>query len=241
MDETAPPAAPESNASWKTWLRGVVLALIVAGPVAFYALGLHEYFAWSELRSNLDKVEQGVKENLLVALILFFLIYMLMAALSVPIAWMMTVAAGALFGRFLGGGVAVTAATCGATLAFLSSRFLLRDWVQNRFGRYLETLDRGIEKDGAFYLFSLRLVPFVPFFVLNLGMGMTPIRAWTYFWVSLIGMLPGSLLYANAGQSLAGLQSPRDILTWEVIVSFVLLGVAPLIFRKALAWVKRTD
>jgi len=227
---------PELAAAKRPWLRWLVLVVLVAAVGGFYALGLQEYFSWDGVRSSAGDLKAEVDDNLLSAAVVFVALYTIMAGLSVPAAWILTVVAGALFGRFLGAGVALLGATSGATLAFLSSRFLFRDWVQAKFGHRLAAFNRGFEKDGAFYLFSLRLVPIFPFFVINLGMGLTPIRTWTFFWVSLLGMLPGSFLYANAGSELATLQSPRDILSPTVIVSMVLLGIAPLVFRKLLQW-----
>ena len=235
MSQTEP-AAPK-----RTWLRWLVLAILLAGFAAFYTFGLHEYFSFTWMRNNIERLRSDAEGNLPIALLIFFAIYTLLTAFSVPAAWVLTLVAGAVFGRVFGAGVAVLAATCGATLAFLSSRFMLRDWIQRRFGHRLEAFNRGLEKDGAFYLFSLRLVPIFPFFLINLGMGLTPIRTWTYFWVSLLGMLPGSFLYANAGYELATLDSPQDILSLGVIVSLVLLGIAPLVFRKLLQWRNRAS
>ncbi len=222
-----------------SWLRWFVLLVMVACVIGFYAFGLHEHLSFDNVRANLDAIDVQVQGNLLLAAVVFFLLYTAMTALSVPAAWVLSLLAGALFGHVLGVGVALLAATCGATLAFLSSRYVLRDWVQGRFGKYLETLNRGIEQDGAFYLFSLRLVPFIPFFAINLCMGLTPIRTWTYFWVSLAGMLPGCLLYINAGTKLRELQRPSDVLSPGFILSFIALGLAPLVFRKMLRWRKR--
>jgi uncharacterized membrane protein YdjX (TVP38/TMEM64 family) len=231
---------PEVDAAGRSgWLRWLVLALLLAGIVGFYAFGLQDYFSFASIRANRDVLKAQVDDNLVAAAIVFFVAYAALTALSVPAAWILTLLAGALFGRALGTGIALLAATCGATLAFLSSRFLFRDWVQARLGHRLEAFNRGVEKDGAFYLFSLRLVPIFPFFLINLGMGLTPIRTLTYFWVSLVGMLPGSFIYANAGYELGTLESPASILSPGVIVSLVLLGIAPLMFRKAAQWMGR--
>src|SRR5688572_13949634 len=129
----ADPAMPRRSA---TWLRWLLVLIFVAGIVGFYAFGVHEYFAWETIRANLDAIQRWVAENLLAALVLFFLLYTLITAFSLPVSWVLTLIAGALFGRLLGVSVALTAATCGATLAFLSSRFLLHDWVQDRLGKY---------------------------------------------------------------------------------------------------------
>ena len=148
----------------------------------------------------------------------------------------MTLVAGALFGRWLGTAVVSLASTVGATGAFLMSRYLLRDWVQARFGERLRSINRGVEIEGGFYLFTLRLVPVVPFFVVNLGMGLTPIRVGTYAVVSWAGMLLGTFLYVNAGTALANVDSPSEVLSPKVLSSLALLGVAPLLFRKLVDW-----
>jgi uncharacterized membrane protein YdjX (TVP38/TMEM64 family) len=223
----------------RTWLRWLVLAVLLAGFGAFYAFGWNGYFDFDNVKENLGSFKSQVDDNLVLAVIVFFVLYAVLTALSVPAAWILTLLAGALFGRFLGAGVALLAATIGATLAFLSSRFLLGNWVQAKLGNRLEAFNRGIEKDGAYYLFSLRLVPLFPFFLINLGMGLTSIRTWTFFWVSLVGMLPGAFLYANAGAELQSLQSPQDILSPVFLVSLALLGIAPLAFRKAVQWMGR--
>ncbi len=166
----------------------------------------------------------------------FFAVYVLVAALSIPGAAVMTLATGAVFG--LGWGLLIVsfASSVGATLAFLVARFLLRDGVQRRFGRRLTAINRGIERDGAFYLFALRLVPAFPFFVINLAMGLTPIRTATFYVVSQIGMLPGTVVYVNAGTQLGQVESLGGILSPGLIGSFVLLGLFPLVARKGLEW-----
>jgi uncharacterized membrane protein YdjX (TVP38/TMEM64 family) len=221
------PASP----SRPVWIRWSILAVLVSGVAGFYVFGLQEYLSWDALRANAGTLQSRVDDNLFLALFLFFALYAVLAGFSVPAAWILTLVAGALFGRFLGAAVALLAATVGATLAFWTSRFLLHDWVQARFGSRLEAFNRGLEKDGAFYLFSLRLAPIFPFFLINLAMGLTPMRAATFFWVSLIGMAPGSFLYANAGSELATLR-----LSWTLMASLALLGIAPLAIRKLLQW-----
>ena len=124
------------------------------------------------------------------------------------------------------------AATVGGTLAFLCTRYLFRDWVRQRFGDRLATVNRGVERDGACYLLALRLVPFVPFFLVNLGMGLTPMRVRTFLWASLLGMVPGTFLYVNAGTELGRLTSPLGILSPNVLLSLTLLGVVPLVLRR---------
>lgn len=222
----------------RSWLRWLVLLVVLAAFGGFYAFGLHDYLSLPYLRANLDAFKGWVDDRFVLALAGFFALYVVLTAVSFPGAWVLTLLAGALFDLWLGSAVALLGATLGATLAFWSSRFVLRDWVQGRFGTRLEVINRGVEKDGAFYLFSLRLVPLFPFFVINLAMGLTPMRTWTYFWVSLIGMLPGCLLYINVGRTLAELESTRDLVSPGFLISLALLGVAPLVFRKTLQWLR---
>lgn len=237
---SAPPAAsPRPGPSWKRWAVAGAVVLAIAG---FYALDLHRYLSWVYLKGNVETLKGQVRQHLVLATVLFFLIYATVTALSLPVAAPLSLIAGALFERrWLGTTVVLLAATLGATLAFLTSRYLFRDLVQRRFGARLEPINRGVERDGAYYLFTLRLVPAFPFFLINLAMGLTRMRTWTFFWVSLVGMLPGTFLYVNAGTELSGIQEPKDALSPSVIASLALLGIAPLLLRKALQWRKRTD
>jgi uncharacterized membrane protein YdjX (TVP38/TMEM64 family) len=225
--ETSPPAPPR----WPRWALAAALALAV---VCFYALGLYRYFTWDFVRGHLDAWQARVRENLPGALLLFFLVYVAATALSLPAAATLTILAGALFGRWLGTAVVSVASTLGASLAFLSSRTVLRDWVQQRFADRLRPLNEGVARDGAYYLFTLRLVPAAPFFLVNLGMGLTPMRLAAFAAVSWLGMLPGTFLFVNAGTELATLDSPAGLLSWPVLASLALLGVAPLAFRHLL-------
>lgn len=171
----------------------------------------------------------------------FFGIYVLVTSLSIPGATVMTLAAGAIFGLATGTLLVSFASAIGATLAFLISRAVLRDWVQQKFGSYLEGINRGVEKDGAFYLLSLRLIPIFPFFVINLVMGLTPIRTLTYYLISQIGMFPATMVYVNAGAQLGSVDelSAEGILKPGLILGLVLLGVFPLIVRAIMEWVAR--
>jgi uncharacterized membrane protein YdjX (TVP38/TMEM64 family) len=220
--------SPRRSPSWPRWALAAGLMLAVA---AFYALGLHRWASWVSLRDRLDLLRDQVGQHLLPSLALFFLVYVAGTALSLPVAAALSLAAGALFGRWVGTGVVVVAATLGATLACLASRFVLRDWVQARFGDRLRALDEGVARDGAYYLLSLRLVPAFPFFLVNLGMGLTRLRTWTFAWVSLLGMLPGTFLYVNAGTELGRIDSPGEVLSPGVLISLALLALVPLGLR----------
>lgn len=225
--------------SWPRWLLAGMVLLAVA---AFYAFGLHHYLSWESIRANLDEWQAWTNENLLLAVVLFFCGYVLVTALSLPVAVYLSLLAGALFGRWLGTAVVSVAATLGATGAFLLSRYLFRDMVQRRFGERLAAINRGVEREGAFYLFTLRLVPAVPFFLINLGMGLTPMRVSTFALVSWVGMLPGTFIYLNAGEALGSLESPAGILSVEVLVPLILLGLFPLAVRKGVQlWTRKQN
>ncbi|NDY95449.1 FAD-dependent oxidoreductase [Wenzhouxiangella limi] len=212
-------------------LRLLLIALFIAAIAAYFALDLGQYFNLDTLRGQRDSLLRFAEQNLALTLSVYMLVYIVMAALSVPGAAVLTIAGGALFG-VLWGTVAVSfASTIGATLVFLAARFLFRDSIQKRFGRRLEAINKGVERDGAFYLLALRLVPAFPFWVINLVMALTPIRTWTYYWVSQLGMLPATIVYVNAGTQLAQIESTGDILSPGLIGAFVLLGLLPLILR----------
>jgi pyruvate/2-oxoglutarate dehydrogenase complex dihydrolipoamide dehydrogenase (E3) component/uncharacterized membrane protein YdjX (TVP38/TMEM64 family) len=216
----------------------LVLALLALLVAAFFILDLGQYFSLAYLKSRQAAIDGYYRDNAILAVAVFFIVYVTVTALSLPWAAVMTLAAGAVFGVIWGTIIVSFASTIGATLAFLASRFVLRDSIQARFGDRLKALNAGIEKDGAFYLFTLRLVPAVPFFVINLAMGLTPIRAWTFYWVSQLGMLAGTVVYVNAGTQIARIDSLRGILSPTLLASFTLLGVFPLIARKIVGVVK---
>ena len=212
--------------------RLLLAALILGLIVVFFAFDLGRYFQLEYFKARQMAIEEFRRSNPLVAAGLFFLGYVLVAALSLPGAAIMSLAVGAIFG--LAGGTLIVsfASSIGATLAFLLSRFLFREAVRGRFGDRLRAVDAGLEKEGALYLFALRLVPAFPFFVINLVMGLTRVRTWTFYWVSQIGMLPATLVYVNAGTQLATLTSVRGLLSPILIGSFVVLGVFPLVARR---------
>ena len=213
--------------------RLAVALLVVVALLAFFAAGGHRYFTFDNLKAQQAAVEGWRAAHPWRAALAFFTLYVAFTSLSLPAASIMTLLAGAVFGAGIGIVLVSFASALGATVAMLAARFVLRDWVQGRFARQLKPINRGIEKDGAFYLFTLRLIPAVPYFVINLAMGLTPIRAWTFYWVSQVAMLPATALYVNAGTQLARLDSLRGILSWELIGALVLLGIFPLIAKRA--------
>jgi pyruvate/2-oxoglutarate dehydrogenase complex dihydrolipoamide dehydrogenase (E3) component/uncharacterized membrane protein YdjX (TVP38/TMEM64 family) len=213
--------------------RRLLLAVLILGlTAAFFALDLGQYFQLGYFKSKQAAIEEFRRSTPLVAGALFFVAYVAVAALSLPGAAIMSLAAGAIFGLPWGTVIVSFASSVGATAAFLSSRFLFRDWVQSRFGGRMRAIHSGLENEGAFYLFALRLVPAFPFFAVNLLMGLTRIRIRTFYWVSQIGMLPATLVYVNAGQQLGTISSIRGLLSPWLIGSFVLLGMFPLIAKR---------
>jgi len=219
--------------------RKIGLVLLLALLVGlFFVLDLGQYLNLAYLKSQHANLLEWKSANPTQSALLFFLVYVVVTAVSLPGATVMTLAIGAIFGLFWGLVLVSFASTLGATLAFLIARFVLRDSVQNRFGDRLKPLNQGIEKDGAFYLFGLRLVPIFPFFIINLVMGLTPIRTWTFAWVSQVGMLAGTVVFVNAGTQLARIDSLSGILSPGLLFSFILLGVFPLMAKKILSVIK---
>lgn len=217
----------------------LLLAVAIAGLiVTFFVLDLDQYLSLAYFKSQQVAISDHFHNHPIETLLLFFVLYVAVTSLSLPGAALLTLVAGALFGVLWGTLVVSFASTLGATLAFLSARFLLRDWVQGRFGTNLKTINDGIARDGAFYLFTLRLVPAFPFFVINLVMGLTPLRTATFAWVSQVGMLAGTLVYVNAGTQLAGLDSVSGILSPGLLVAFTLLGLFPLLAKWLVATLK---
>lgn len=219
--------------------RLALLALFIAALTAWFALDLGQYLTLDALKAQQAAIEQFYQANPLLVLAAFFLIYVALTALSVPGAAIMTLAAGAFFGVATGTVLVSFASSIGATLAFLGSRYLFRDAVQARFGAQLRGINEGVARDGAFYLFSLRLVPVFPFFAINLLMGLTPIRTWTYYWVSQLGMFLGTVVYVNAGTQLAQIGSLSDIASPGLLGSFAALGLLPWVGKWIMALIKR--
>ena len=222
----------------KSLQKLIVFALLAVAIIAFFAFDLSHYLSFAFLKENQLQFNDYYQANPVLVSASFFIIYIISVALSVPGATLLTLIGGAVFG-FVWGLVLISfASSIGATLAFLVSRFLLRDSIQNRFGSHLERINKGIEKEGAFYLFTLRLVPVFPFFLINLVMALTPIKTSTFYWISQIGMLAGTAVYVNAGTQLGQLESASGILSLPLIISFTLLGIFPLIAKRLISLLK---
>lgn len=219
--------------------KTVIIMLIIILVMVFYLFDLGQYINLDYLKSQKQAIQDYYTMQPLYTMTLFFIAYVVMAALSLPGAAIMTLAGGAIFGLVKGTILISFASTIGATLAFLISRTLIRDYIQTKFGDSLASINEGIKKDGPFYLFTLRLVPVFPFFIVNLVMGVTPIKTSAFYWVSQLGMLAGTMVYVNAGTQLGQLESVSGILSPALIGSFVLLGVFPLIAKKGVEFYKR--
>lgn len=220
-------------------INKIIIVIIIIGLVAaFRIFSLGDYFTLSYIKESQTRFQVLYSEHRLGVIAAYMGIYILVTSLSLPGAAVMTLAGGALFGLVTGTLVVSFASTIGATLACFVARFILRDWVQGKFGERLKTINEGIEKEGSFYLFTLRLIPVFPFWLINLVMGLTKMRLLTFYWVSQLGMLPGTIVYVNAGKELAKIESLGGILSPSLIVSFVILGLFPLITKKILGWYK---
>lgn len=220
-------------------VRVFLILVVVCAVVLFFAFDLERFMRFSYLKAQKEHFTAFYENHVLLTIGIYMGIYILVTALSLPGAAVMTLAGGAIFGLLTGTVVVSFASTIGATLAFLVARFVFRDYVQTRFRSRLSAINRGMEKDGAFYLFTLRLVPVFPFFVINLAMALTPIRTITFCLVSQAGMLPGTMVYVNAGAQLGELSSMRGILSFDILLSFALLGIFPLIAKKAVNMIRK--
>ncbi len=213
-------------------MKKIVLLVIAVIIALVFAFDLHSALTLNGLKNGLDQFRSFQAESPWLVAGAFFLAYVVVTAFSIPGAAVMTLGAGALFGLLHGLVLVSFASTLGATLAFIGARYLLRDTVQSKFGKRLKAINQGVEREGAFYLFTLRLVPVFPFFLVNLLMGLTAMKVWTFFWVSQVGMLAGTAVYVNAGTELAQIDSLSGILSPGLILSFALLGVFPLLAKK---------
>lgn len=215
--------------------KAIIALLVVAAIALFFGMGLDQYLTLGALKENQGKFAVMLEQHPWRVTLSAFVLYVVVVALSLPGATIMGLATGALFGFWYGTLLVSFASTIGATLAFLASRYLLRDFVRHRFGSRLNVIDEGMAKDGALYLFLLRLMPIFPFFLINLLMGLTHIRTATFYWVSQIGMLAGTMVYVNAGTQLARIDNLSGILSPVVLLSFALLGIFPLVAQ----WIVR--
>ncbi|MGI1679841.1 MAG: FAD-dependent oxidoreductase [Cellvibrionaceae bacterium] len=220
--------------------KKIIIVLIISLAIAvFFIFDLQEWLTFEKLQASQSAFDEKFNRQPWLVGFSFFLFYVAVTALSLPGAAIMTLAAGAFFGLWLGLLIVSFASSVGATVAFLVSRYLFRDAIQNKFGDKLSAFNEGVEREGGFYLFTLRLVPVFPFFVINLLMGLTPIKAKTFYWVSQVGMLAGTFIYVNAGTQLSELESASGIFSPGIIISFVLLGIFPWVAKRIVDFVKK--
>ncbi len=229
---------PEPTPGKGLGARLALAALLGLGIAAFFALGLHRQLTLEALKASLDVWRQWAHQRPVASAAGFFAAYVAVTGLGLPGAAVMTMAGGALFGFVEGLVLASFASTLGATLSCLSARYLLRHWVQQRLGPRLEPVNQGIQREGAFYLFTMRLIPVLPFFAINLIMGLTPMPTRTFAWVSQLGMLPGTAVFLYAGTRLALVESLSDVLSPEILTAFALMGLFPLLARKLVSWLR---
>lgn len=210
----------------------VILLVIVGAIVAVKVFHLDQYLTLSYLKGSLDTLKALYENHSLMVIAGYFVIYVLTTSLSLPGASPLGLVGGALFGFWTATLLVSFASTIGATLSCIVSRFLLRDWILSRFGDRIAKVNEGIEKEGAFYLFTLRLIPAFPFWMINLAMGLTTMSLFKFYWVSQIGMLPGTMVFVNAGTELAKIESVKGIFSPGLIISFALIGIFPIAVKK---------
>lgn len=220
-------------------VRALVLAVFVVAFIGFFAAGGPQYFSFENLKAQHSALDAWRSRHPWQAALGYFALFVGYTALSLPAAGLLTIGAGAIFGMGWGMLIASFGAVLGSTVAFLAARFVFRDWVERRHGRRFARISAGVAKEGAFYLFTLRLVPGVPYFLINLAMGITPIGLWTFYGVSQLAMLPSTMLYANAGTQLARLHSPQDVLSWQLLAALAALGLFPLVAKRAVEMTRR--
>jgi uncharacterized membrane protein YdjX (TVP38/TMEM64 family) len=222
-------------------IKKAILVLVLLGAiVAYFVFDLGQILSLENFKASQSEIVAAKDSNPILYIAGFFILYVAVTGLSIPGAAIMSLVAGALFGVLVGTIIVSFASTLGATLAFLSARFVLRDWVQGKFGERLRAIDEGLEKDGAFYLFTLRLIPVFPFFVINLLMGLTRIKTRTFFWVSQLGMLPATIVFVNAGTQISRIESTSGLLSPTLIASFVALAFFPWAAKGIVALVQRS-
>lgn len=216
----------------------ILLSLLIVLIILFFVSGVGDYISLDNFKSNQAGINEYFNTNPVYSGIIFVCVYILLTTLSLPAAGIMTLMGGAIFG-FIWGLILVSfSSSLGATFAFLLSRYLFRDTVQKRFSHRLGPINEGIKKDGALYLFTLRIVPIFPYFMINAAMAMTPIKTIIFFPVTLIGMLPVSAIFVNAGLQLSRIESPDDILSIRLIASLLMLGIFPFLAKKTFDFIK---
>lgn len=220
-------------------IKSLIIIFFLSSIIAGFFFDIGQYLSFETIKEQHEKLILLIDGNFIFYFILFFFIYIIVTAFALPFAAIKTVLAGALFGLIPGVILTSFASSIGSTLCFLMSRFVLRDFVQNKYSKYLDKINRGIKEDGVYYLFFLRLSPIFPFFIINLVFGLTKMKAMTFYTISQIGMLIGTVVFVNAGVQLSKISSMSDILSFNLILSFILIGLVPLIIKKLIQIIKK--
>jgi len=220
-------------------IKSFIIIFFLASMMAGFFFDIGQYLSFETIKEQHEKLILLIENNFIFYFILFFFIYIIVTAFALPFAAIKTVLAGALFGLIPGVILTSFASSIGSTLCFLMSRFVLRDFVQNKYSKYLGTINKGIKEDGIYYLFFLRLSPIFPFFIINLVFGLTKMKTMTFYIISQIGMLIGTVVFVNAGVQLSKISSMSDILSFNLILSFILIGLVPLIIKKLIQIIKK--
>lgn len=218
----------------RIWLVLIILSLISA----FYLSGAYQHFSLENIQHHLKDLKEFKQQQPVYFFTLYFGIYFLLTALSIPGTIVLTLLSGAIFGVIPGTIFAVCASTLGASMSFLTSRYLFRDYIRHKYSRRFHKFNSAFEEKGLSYLFTLRLIPVSPFVFINLMMGLTTIRLFTFIWVTFVGMLPGTFVYVLAGKEISKINEPSDILTWPIILSLTLIGLLPFVIKKVLSRVR---
>lgn len=220
-------------------IKSFIIIFFLASMMAGFFFDIGQYLSFETIKEQHEKLILLIESNFIFYFILFFFIYIIVTAFALPFAAIKTVLAGALFGLIPGVILTSLASSIGSTLCFLMSRFVLRDFVQNKYSKYLDKVNKGIKEDGIYYLFFLRLSPIFPFFIINLVFGLTKMKTMTFYIISQIGMLIGTVVFVNAGVQLSKISSMSDILSFNLILSFILIGLVPLIIKKLIQIIKK--
>ena len=220
-------------------IKSFIIIFFLLSIMAGFFFDIGQYLSFETIKEQHEKLILLIESNFIFYFILFFFIYIIVTAFALPFAAIKTVLAGALFGLIPGVILTSFASSIGSTLCFLMSRFVLRDFVQNKYSKYLDKINKGINEDGIYYLFFLRLSPIFPFFIINLVFGLTKMKTMTFYIISQIGMLIGTVVFVNAGVQLSKINSMSDILSFNLILSFILIGLVPLIIKKLIQIIKK--
>ena len=223
----------------KNYLKIFIVLIFLTSSLSVLIFDLDQFLSFENIKKSQNSLQSLINENYLFYYVIFFIVYIVITTFALPFAAIKTIIAGALFGLIPGVLLTSFASSIGSTLCFLMSRFVLRNYVENKYRKYVEKVNSGIIKDGMFYLFFLRLSPIFPFFIINLIFGLTKMKAITFYIISQIGMLIGTVVFVNAGVQLAKIESISDILSFEIIIAFMLIGLMPLIIKKIIQRFKK--